>query len=143
MKNINKPYFVEKQDQTWTGWNPYDSGNKVRAGDSYKVNFLDNYLDFSFWRWYSHREVCQIIIFSQIEKEIGYIGYYSDGFCTNLYVDPQFRNQGLGSKLIQLVPNLKVFQEEVGSFNKKINKQDPLHSREYLLEWYSKRKVLR
>lgn len=140
---INRPYFVKKQDQTWTGWNPYDSENKVRTGDNYEVNFAENYLDFSFWKWYSHKEICQIIIFSQIEKEIGYIGYYSDGYCVNLYVDPQFRNQGLGSKLIQLVPNLKVFQEEVGSFNKKADKKDPLHSTEYLLEWYSKRKVLR
>jgi hypothetical protein len=138
-----EPYFVEKQLQTWTGWNPYDEANPVRRSSKCGVNFLENFQDFSFWKWDSPKELCQIIIFNQEKEEVGYIGYYPDGFCVSIYVDPKFRCRGFGSKLISLVPNLKVFQEDVGSFNKKANKQDPLHSREYLLEWYSKKGVLR
>lgn len=137
------PYFVSKSCQTWTGWNPYDRGNPVRSDKRYEVKYICDYLDFSFWGWNHSCQINQVIIFSKKTLEVGYLGYYPGGYCVSLYVDPEFRRMGLGTKLLEVVPQVKVFREEVGSFNKKVDKQDPLHSTEYLLEWYSKRKVLR
>jgi GNAT superfamily N-acetyltransferase len=140
---LTKPYFVK--NSRWTGWNPYSKDHPyLQNKEKLTQKHLCDYGDFSLWVWDYVGKSSMVVAYHPSEVEVGYVGYYPEGYCISVYVDPDFRNRGLGKTLIQKVPvPLIVFDYEVGPFNKRVDRSDPLVDADFLLSWYDKLGVLR